>query len=253
VTPTAVALIVFACALGGALAGMRLRAILPEHHLTADSKDTVKLGVGLVATMTALVLGLVTASAKGSFDALDTAIKHAAQDVLTLDRALARYGPETGDIRTALKGTLGHRLDMVWPRDSSAEVRLDPSSVMREGEGAVDRIRALSPRNEAQQALKARSLELGEEILEARWLLSGGVSNSVPVPFLVVLTFWLTITFVSFGLFAPRNATVIAVLLVCALSVGGAVFLILEMDSPFTGLIKVSGAPLRFAYDHMNM
>ena len=71
------------------------------------------------------------------------------------------------------------------------------------------------------------------------------------MPFLVVLVFWLTILFISFGLFAPPNATVIATLFVCALSVSGAIFLILELDQPFEGLIRISSAPLRNALAHL--
>ena len=95
-------------------------------------------------------------------------------------------------------------------------------------------------------------MNLAEALLKARWLVFAGGGTSVPLPFLVVLLFWLTITFASFGLFAPRNAMVIVVLFVCALSVGGAVFLIAEMDGPFDGLLKVSADPLRYAYAHLN-
>jgi hypothetical protein len=112
--------------LGGALIGLWLRTKVPAHHLTEDSRDTVKLGIGLVATMTALVLGLVTASAKSSFDAVDTAAKHAAMDILILDRVLARYGPETGEIRSALQHSFAHRIDMIWPQSLSRSAHLDP-------------------------------------------------------------------------------------------------------------------------------
>jgi hypothetical protein len=125
--PTHVGMIVFACTLGGALIGNWLRTTLPEHHLNDESRDTVKLGIGLIATMTALVLGLVTASAKSSFDAVDTAVKHTAMDILTLDRLLARYGPETGEIRGALQHAVASRIDMIWPQSSSRPAPLEPS------------------------------------------------------------------------------------------------------------------------------
>lgn len=115
----------FACTLGGALAGIWLRSVLPANHLSSQSRDTVMVGIGLVATMTALLLGLVTASAKSSFDALDTAVKHAAQDVLALDRVLARYGPETREIRAAMKQALAQRIDWLWPQDPSRPIRPD--------------------------------------------------------------------------------------------------------------------------------
>jgi len=247
-------MIVFASTLGGALVGNWLRTTLPEHHLNDQSRDTVKLGIGLIATMTALVLGLVTASAKSSFDAVDTAVKHTAMDILTLDRLLARYGPETGEIRGALQHALASRIDMIWPQSSSRPVHLDPirSGAASEVEKLADGIRGLTPRDDSQRSLQSRALDLAEALLQARWLYFAGGGTSVPLPFLVVLLFWLMITFASFGLFAPRNATVLVVLFVCALSVGSAVFLILEMDGPFDGLLKVSADPLRYAHAHLN-
>jgi hypothetical protein len=252
--PTVIGVIVFACTFGGALLGIWLRGALPEHHLSADSKDTVKVGIGLIATMTALVLGLVTASAKNSFDAVDTAVKQTAIDVLALDRVLARYGPETGEIRTGLKHAVGARIEMVWPHGSSKPANLDPirSGSGAEAEGLAGAIHGLHPSDDSQRALQSRALDLTEALLQARWLVLASTETSIPVPFLAILLFWLTITFASFGLFAPRNATVLAVLFVCAVSVGSAVFLVLEMDAPFDGLLKVSADPLRYAYAHLN-
>ena len=252
--PTIIGMIVVACTFGGALVGMWLRTVLPDNHLDAESRDVVKVGIGLVATMTALVLGLVTASAKSSFDTMDTAVKRSAVEVLALDRVLARYGTETGEIRKGLQRAVGARIDTIWPQGASKPAALDP---MRSGTGAqterlADAIRALTPRDNAQRALQARALDLSEALLQARWLVLGGTETSVPVPFLVILLFWLTITFASFGLFAPRHATVLLVLLVCALSVGSAVFLVLEMDTPFDGLLKISADPIRYAYTHLN-
>ncbi|HXX73920.1 MAG TPA: hypothetical protein VEI50_02210 [Nitrospiraceae bacterium] len=244
--------LVFACTFGGALAGIWLRAALPEHHLSSESKDTVKLGIGLIATMTALVLGLVTASAKSSFDDVAKAVKHTAADVLALDRTLARYGPETKEIRQALHGAIQHRLELSWSEQSSRAVRLDEPDTTRGAEGLVDRIRGLSPQNDHQRWLQSRAVNLGEAILDSRWMIASSITASIPVPFLTILIFWLTIIFTSFGLFAPKNATVIVVFFVCTLSVASAIFLILEMDSPFEGLMKVSPDPLRYAFSRLN-
>jgi hypothetical protein len=243
--------IVFACTFAGTLLGMWLRTVLPEHHFDAASKDTVKLGIGLVATMTALVLGLVTASAKSSFDDVDAAVKQSAIKVLTLDRALSRYGPEAGEIRKGLQRAVGARIEMIWPQDSSKPAKLDPMRVPQT-EGLADAIRGMKPLDDSQRALQAQAVDLAETLLQERWLVIAGTGASVPVVFLAVLVFWLTITFTSFGLFAPRNAMVVTVLLVCALSVSGAVFLVLEMDGPFGGLLKVSADPLRAALAHLN-
>jgi len=249
--PTAIGLIVFVFVFGGALLGMFVRATLPDDHFNNESKDTVKLGTGLIATMTALVLGLMTASAKSSFDAQDTLVKHAVANILTLDRILARYGPETKEIRDSIRRVVGVRFDEIWPADGSRPLRMDSSSVAPEVEEIADRIRALSPHDDAQWRLQRRALDINEDLLKSRWLLFGGATASILVPFLVALIFWLTITFMSFGLFAPRNATVIAVIFLCALSVSSVIFLILEMDNPFEGVIKVSDAPARYALSHL--
>ena len=204
--------------------------------------------------MTALILGLVTASAKNSFDSIDGAVKETAVQLLTLDRVLARYGPETGQIRAGLKQAVGERIDMIWPTSSSRPVSLDPTTadMAPRVEALADAIRSLRPHDDLQRALQPGAVELAERVLQARWLVQASAEVSVPMPFLVVLLFWITATFVSFGMFAPRNATVIVVLFVCALSIGGALFLVLELDGPFAGLLRVSPDPLRFAYTHIN-
>ncbi len=245
--PNAIGVIVLLFTFGGALAGIKLRTILPEHHLSGESKDMVKVSIGLIATMTALVLGLVTASTKSSFEGVNTLVKHTASDVLSLDRLLARYGPETAATREALKLAVAHRIDMIWPQGDSRAVKLDPWEAIRGTELLVAQIRGLSPQSADQRWLQSRALDLGESILETRWLIFAGLGISVPVPFLAILLFWLTITFISFGLFAPQNLTVVSALFVCALSVAGAVFLVLELDGPFEGLIRVSPEPLKYA------
>src|SRR5262245_3774289 len=224
--PTIVGLIVFTCTFAGALLGMWVHTTVPGQRLDAESKDAVMVGIGLIATMTALVLGLVTASAKTSFDEMDSAVKRSAMQVLALDRVLARYGSETGEIRKGLRDLVGARIDMIWPQGSSKPASLNPmpSGAVAGVEGFADAIRSLLPGNDSQRALQSRALDLSEALLQARWLLIAGTGASVPVPFLVVIMFWLTITFAGFGLFAPRNAIVVTVLFVCALSVGSAVF-----------------------------
>ena len=182
--PGFVGMVVFACAFGGAVLGMWLRTVVPDHHLDAESKDTVKIGIGLIAMMTALVLGLVTASAKSSFDAVDTAIGQTAIQILALDRALARCGPETAEIRKGLKHAIGARIEMLWPEGSSKRINLDPIAASSNTEGLADAIRHLSPRDDSQRALLSRALDLAETLLQTRWLVLGGTESSVPVPFL---------------------------------------------------------------------
>ena len=253
-SPIVASLSVFVCVFGGVLVGMWLRSTLPKDHLDAESRDTVKVGIGLIATMTALVLGLVTAAAKSSFDSGSAAVKQAAMNILAVDRALARYGPETGEIREGMKDLLAARIDAIWSHGLSEPIKTDQRS-MKTGFASVEEvaeaIRAFKPRDDSQRAAQSRASDLIETVVQARWLAALGES-SVPLPFLSVLVFWLTITFTSFGVFAPRNATVLAVLFVCAASVSSALFLVLELDAPFDGLIKVSPDPLRYAQSHIN-
>ena len=250
--PTIVGLIVFGCAFGAALLGLWLRTRSPEHLLNAGSRDSVIQSITLVATMTAVMLGLIVASAKSSFDAVDVAVKSGATDILTLDRVLARYGPETGEVRNALKQALARRIEMIWPQSSSRPVQIDLSGVSARVEGVAERIHALTPRDDTQRSLQTQAVVIAERLLEAKWVVFAGSRASIPVPLLVLIVFWLMIAFTSFGLLGTQNTTVVTVLFLCALSVGSAVFLILEMDGPFVGLIKVSADPLRFAYAHLN-
>ena len=164
-----------------------------------------------------------------------------------LDRTLARYGSEAAEIRAAMKPIMSQRVEVMWPADLSRASEIDNTPAPQEVEGIAARIRALKPQTDEQRWLQSRALELGDSLFQRRSLIVASIGSSIPLPFLGILLFWLTIAFAIFGLFAPSNATVISVLLVCALSVAGAVFLVLEMDSPFQGLIRVTGEPLRFA------
>ena len=244
--PTEIAVIVFACVFGGALIGMFLHVLLPKHHLSEDTKDVIKLGTGLIATMTALVLGLMIATAKNSYDTQNEAVKHTAAKVLLLDRMLSNYGPETKEAREMLRRTVALRLEAIWPENRSQRARLDAPEAVFTDRGIEARMLRLSPQNETQRWLQIEALRIGRDVMETRWLVLGSLGSSIPVPFLVVVVFWLTIIFGSFGLFAPRNATVVTVLFLCALSVAGSIFLILEMDAPFEGVMKISSAPWRY-------
>jgi Protein of unknown function (DUF4239) len=249
-SPIAIGSIVFACLSASMVLGMLLHSRVPVDHLNADSKDVVKLAMGLIATMAALVLGLLTASAKGSFDTWNNELKQSAAKIILLDRTLAHYGPETKNTRDVLRRVIAFRIAQTWPEESSRNGTLD-SSMTPAVESIEDQIRALAPQNDTQRALQSKALQITGDLLGTRWLLLAQAGNSTPLLFLVVLTFWLSALFASFGLFAPRNATVVAALLFCALSVAGSTFLILEMDRPLEGLLKISSAPLRYALAHL--
>lgn len=248
-SPLDIGYIVLACVFGGALLGMALRLILPEHHLNADSKDVIKLGMGLTATMSALVLALLTNSAKSSFDTQRNELTQMSANIILLDRVLAHYGPETKDARALLRLTVAGMIARVWPEDRSKLTSMEPDSA--QGEGFFDKIEELSPQNEVQRSLQAQALKTSIDIGQARLLMLEQGGRSIPMPFLVLLIFWVTGIFLSFGLFAPHNATVIATLFLCALSVSGAIFLIMELDHPFGGLVRISSAPLTSAIAHI--
>lgn len=240
---TTISGIVFACVFGGALLGMILRRILPHHHLSPDSKDTIKLGIGLIGAMSALVLGLMVSSAKGSYDTQKSELTQMSARIIVLDRVLAHYGPEALQARDLLRTLVARILEQIWPEERSSAALLAPG--VAGGEAFYDQIQELTPKNEAQRALQSQALSIAMDVGQTRWLLFQQAGSSISTPFLVVLVFWLTINFLSFGLFAPPNTTVIATLVLCALSVAGAIFLILELDHPFEGLIRISSEPMR--------
>jgi hypothetical protein len=243
VSPMAIGWIVFALVFGSALLAMFVHRLLPEEHLSSDSKDVVKLGIALVATMSALLLSLLVASAKSAFDTRSNQLTQASADIVLLDRALARYGHETKEARALLQRSVIVTIERFWSAEGIKSIMNDPGA--SPVEALYDKIETLTPQNDAQRSMQSQALTLAADMARTRLLLFEHLGASIPVPFLVVLVFWLCIIFASFGLFAPRNATVITVLCVCALSVAGAIFLILELDRSFEGLLQVSGAPLR--------
>lgn len=224
------------------MAGLFLSSVLPQEHLNERSKDAVRLAMGLIGTMTALVLGLLIASAKSSFDAQSRELTHLSANVALLDRCLAHYGPEAKEARDRLRVDADRVVDRMWANDHSKASRqaLSPRS-----DALYDAIQRLLPKDEDQRSLRALALTYANEIGQTRWLMFAQSGDAVPVTVLGVLVIWLTIIFVTFGLFAPHNATVVASLFVAALSAAGAILLILEMYRPFEGLIQVPSAPLR--------
>ncbi len=244
--------IVFICLVGGVLIGMILRALLPQGHQSAESKDLVKLGMGLIGTMTALVLGLLIASAKSSFDTQRSGLAQLAGNVIFLDRTLARYGPEAKDAREVLRVSVADMLRRTWP-DENPQVGQTEAKGGTEGryEALYEKIEELAPKNDAQRALQAQAMKTATDAGQARWVLFAQKGGSIPTPFLVVMVSWVALLLASFSLFAPRNATAYVTLLVCALSIASAVFLILELDQPFSGIIQISSAPLRNALEQL--
>jgi hypothetical protein len=223
---------------------MGLRGIIPDNHLTPDTRDLIKLGVGLIGTMSALVLGLLVASTKGAYDTKRSELAQMAGNAILLDRALAHYGAETADIRSALRSGLA---GMIGSSGESSHLEQLGQATPLAREVIFDKIQNLAPRTDAQRTLQGQAQSLAVTLGQTRWLLFAQSGTSISTPFLVIVVFWLTVLYLSFGLFAPRNATAFATLFICAVSVAGAMFLILDLDHPFTGLMRIPDSPLRNA------
>ncbi|MDN0075185.1 hypothetical protein QU481_09820 [Crenobacter sp. SG2303] len=241
------ALVVFACVFGSALFGLYLRTKLPEHHLSDESISAVKLAVGLIATMAALVLGLLVSSAKNTFDTVSNEVVHSAASIIFLDRVLAKYGPETKGVRDLYKQRVGMTIQIIASAEPAQLAKLRGLEALRRAESLQLKLEALSPRSEVQRQLQASAIQIIGEVLNARQLAMLQASGSPPLPLLISLVLWLAIILCAFGLSAPANATVIVALFLGALSTSGAIFLILEMNTPLDGVITVSLEPLREA------
>ncbi len=240
----------FACVFGAALLGMVVRRWLPAPHLSTESKDVVKLSMALVSTIAALVLGLLTASAKGTFDSESTELKALAAQILQLDRELRLYGPETIPIRAAVKREVQQKYDEKWsPGHGPARERVTPWTPGAESIDSM--VRNLTPVNDTQREVKAQALAMLASVVGGRWMLGIQAGNDLPEVLLIAMVSWLSMLFLSFGLFAPRNGTVLGALGLSALAVSCSVFLILEMNRPFDGLVRISGEPFRFVLAHM--
>ena len=243
-----VAGIVFGSALGGAVVGMFLQRLLPERYLQSETKEIVRLGTGLIATMAALVLGLLVSTAKSSFDEETNGFRQLSLNIVMLDRTLAQFGEGGSTARTQLKRTITQTVDSIWPNDSATgSPGIEDGKITTEGAALVDALRKLPAADEQQHSLKTGALQLATELTRDRWRLSQHGESSLPPPFLVVLAFWLAVLFSSFGLFSPRNVLAFGAIVVCAASVAGAVFLIVDLDQPFDGLVQVSSGSMRDA------
>jgi len=242
------ALVSLACIFGGALLGFALSKLLPEHHLSADSKDAVKMAAGMISMMAALVIGLLVSSAKQHFDSTNSAIVESAAKLVLLDKVLTSYGPEATDLREQLRAGVLGAMALLWPEEHVQE-SLGKFQKATALEGLARKVRALKPANDPQRALQQQALDFCNELLLSRWLQIAQAQTPLPLPFFVILLFWLTILYVGFGLLGPKNLTVLTAMFAGALSLATALFLILEMSRPMDGVIKVSSAPLRKALE----
>jgi hypothetical protein len=244
-----VAVIVFACTFGSGLGGLYLHGRLPQHHRESDSKDVVKLVMGLVATVAALVLGLLISTAHRSYESQQAEVQQIAVHLFQLDRALERL--DAREARQLLRSIVKAEIDRAEATGGIQTSIESPLEAQRAAALMFERISGLKPADETQRFVQARALQLLGTLGDTRLLLSEQARGAISWPFLVVLVFWLAMLFVGFGLFARRNATLVAALLLGAVSVAGAIFLILEMNRPYTGMMQISIEPIRYVLTRM--
>ena len=232
-----------ACLLAAVWLGMRLRRFLPEHHLSPDSRDTVKLAMGLVATMSALLLGLLVNSTKTSYDTTRTQVMLKASKFALLDRVLAIYGPQAAEVRGQLHALVEESTRLMWPDDADIPPGWKPKPEL--GNAFYLALLRLEARDDPERTLKAQAVGLTLEIGQLHSLMLAESSATLSKPMLVVVVLWLVMIFLGFTLMAPPNATANFALIASALCAAGAIFLILELDHPFGGLMQISSEPMR--------
>ena len=237
----------FFLAVFGVSLGRLLQRVLPAAQLTPESKGVIKLSLGIVVTLSAIVLGLLVASAKSGYDTRRSEINQLASRVILLDYLLSKYGDEAKAARIALRAELPVVVNQIWTEEQSVSSIIEPFKPSPQGEALYQRIQGLQPTNVIERELKSRIVRLTHELAQLRLLLFSHLSNSVPLPFLAVLLLWITVLFAGFALLAPAKATPTAFLIISALSISGAVFLILELDQPFAGVMMIPDVHLRFS------
>ena len=241
------AFVILVCMLCGMALGSYLRLVLPDDHTQADSKDILMSSAGMMATLIALIIGLLVTSAKGNYDNTTLGITQTGAKIISLDYYLSNYGPDAKVEQELVRQATASAIERVWPNESTQGADLTKMEAATGMTDVYSKIRELSPQNDSQKYLKTQALQISADMMQSRWMLIEQSQTNLPRIFLVVLTFWLTVLFAQFGLLAPRNLTAKSALFICALSVSGAIYLILELNNPLEGTIKVSSAPLHKA------
>jgi hypothetical protein len=244
------AAVVLACTFCGALLGVFIRGRLPENDLDHASEDTVKLILGLIATLTALVLGLLISSAHSAFVTQTGEVQRLGAQLIQIDRLLADFGEDGRPARQLLRKLVMADTNRTFRTDRTSAPSA-PFQVSSEGQQLFRQIASLSPTTNLQRFGQARMLDLLVTVGETRRLLAEQARGSLSSVLLLVLVAWLTLLFFGFGLFARLNRTVVVALFTGALSVAAAVFVIIEETHPYSGSMQVSRAPLRDALMQM--
>jgi hypothetical protein len=245
-----IGMLVTGCVFGAGLAGVLLHPRLPKPHLTRETQDVVKLGIGMLSVLSSLVLGLLIATAKGSSDSTDRDVRSYAADIIVLAETLRDYGADATTPMDLLRRFTSQTLHDIWPEDGAAPDLADRSTG-KTLEHVRESIRALHPVDTGQSWLQDQALSLVTSLLRQRWQLIEHQGPNVRPVVLAILVSWVAVIFASFGLNAPRNATVVVAFLLCSMAIGGSVFLIMEMDNPFQGVLRIPRAPMANALAQM--
>ena len=230
---------------GGVLLGRFVARRLPGHHLNSETQSVVTVSVAVIGTLSALVLGLMITSANSSFSARADEVRELSLQLIRMDRNLRRYGPEANDARAKVHEWAIAKTQQLFPEKGQPP----PSSqtTIEKLESVQDALLALTPNGERQKYLRTLCVTLSSTLIQARWSLEQRSGHSIPLPFLVLLIFWLSIVFASFGLFAPANRTALVTLFLCSVAVSGGIILIEELDNPLSGFIRVPADSMRKA------
>lgn len=237
---TAAFLASFVSILIGTALGMLLKRTLPAAPLAAGSKQAIRLGAGFLSTLAALVIGLMIASAKNTYDNQNTNIRQLGTNAVLVDQLLTQYGSDAKAARTLLREIIPSVSSRIWQENASGKDGGSAFVTSDTAERFYNAVEGLKPANAKQTSLKSRITQLTTEMGRTRLLVFTQGDDGIPLPFFVVLVFWLVVIFASFSLFAERSLIVVASTLVFALSVSSALFLIVDLSHPFQGLMQIS-------------
>jgi hypothetical protein len=260
------ALVVFLLLLTGTAAGVVVKPLLPEEHTAHETVQLIQLVIGMLVTFAALVLGLITASAKNNFDTVSNDFRTYSADLIQLNTTLTEYGPDANEVRQLLRAYTAGAIVSTWPQEPHPPGNYYPADLPPEANAEKledirlgdmlnivgQKLYQVHAPDAYHQKLLQDSTAQFERIVQARWKLIEEAHSTISIPFFATLTFWLIVIFVSFGLIAPRNALALVTITLGALSIASAVYVIVDLDTPFTGPIVISSQPMRDALMHLN-
>ena len=236
----------FALILISIAGGLFLRYKLPDSHLSGDSKDVIRLATALIGTMAAVVVALLFASTRSSYEATNTHVARLTAGVVELDQLLEEYGgPESLVLRRALRSDVTSMVSAIWRDD--APVTGELMRPLTHEETVLYKLRQLEPKTPVQTAIKTRALAVSNDVEQTRLNLLAQPPDTLSRPFITVLVLWLCFIFASFSMSSKANPTLVAVLLVCGFTAATAIYLILELGQPFDGLLQLSNRALSHA------